>query len=218
MNTIENNTPNSTETVNSNIEHITCPCCKQQTLIKPVEVNGEILDQFLACMISGQPFAHTYQMFQGKVGITVAHLTREFATRMRIISTKVDGLCTDLSYETRVKVTQIMDQMKLLCNIQSVQITGGQHSAEYQPAAVVSSCLDYLDEVLTNTLDAEPDTQTDQLLDVFEKISKRINNPTEVSAVPQIALVNVVEAHAQVSSILIASGFDTNFWAGIELA
>lgn len=57
-------------------EFITCPCCGKPTLVKPLELNGPILDHYIACLVSGVPFSHTYPIYKGKLEVTVSRLTQ----------------------------------------------------------------------------------------------------------------------------------------------
>ena len=51
-------------------ENAVCPCCGEKTLKRPVKVDGKIVDDYLASIMTGIPFSHTFNMFDGRLKIT----------------------------------------------------------------------------------------------------------------------------------------------------
>ena len=47
------------------VETMICPCCKKRTLPSNPEVSDELMEQYLACMLTGAPFKHVYKLFKG---------------------------------------------------------------------------------------------------------------------------------------------------------
>lgn len=190
-----------------------CPCCHQPTLPYPVaHVPDELADQFMACLISGTPFTHVYPLYNGKVRITVTQMTAELRTIVEQVTHAIDRLADsglsldDVSFDTMKGV------VRSLISVPSIEIQAGALTKTFQPQATVKRALEAF-----NTL--EPgDTSSEQVMSTVRGVFHSLTDPAEVSGVPPIQIMTTIEAHARLLDILMDSGFDANFWAGIELA
>ena len=61
-------------------ELMLCPCCNKRTLVRPIEAKGELLDHYMACILSGEPFWREYPVYHGNLLVTVSQLTAEEQT------------------------------------------------------------------------------------------------------------------------------------------
>ena len=213
----EQETEEQVQTKAKEPEFVTCPCCGKPTLVKPVNVKPPLLDQYMACIMSGVPFSHTYPVYGGRMQITVSQLDQTFSDKLR----NVDRVLAEWESTLQDKFDQGQELgtlMRLYCSIPEVKIESGAAEKSFQPAAVVSDMCDAI--VAKKQSYAQTDTEP-TYLELCEFIQKQLEivRSTNTSAgIPLAIIMGVVEAHNQLYTILVTSGFDANFWEGIELA
>lgn len=195
-------------------EFITCPCCRKPTLVKPLELSGPVLDHYMACLVSGTPFSHTYPIYKGKLEITATRLSKEQEQKV-LMASNVITQCEARLPEISSVIRELNNMIKLYCCIKEIKLNAGDLKAFYPQDAVFVVC-DGLTgirmDILSNTISNE---------DLTEKLNnwyKTLVSPSVLSAVPSTMIAGVVETHSQLYYILLESGFDVNFWTGIELA
>lgn len=190
-----------------------CPCCHQPTLPYPVaHIPDELADQFMACMISGTPFTHVYPLYNGRVKITVTQMTAELRTVVERLTHEIDRLEDSGFALDNVSLDTMKGVVRSLVSVPSIEIQAGGAVKTFQPQAVVKRALESF-----NAIDPG-DTGSDKLKDTVRGVFRSLTDPSEVSGVPPIQIMTTIEAHARLLDILMDSGFDANFWAGIELA
>ena len=183
-----------------------CPCCGKPTLIKPVVVKDALLDQYMACIISGVPFTHTYPIYNGRIKITVSVLDRATAGLVTRVTSLLEAVEDAADAATKDKIARILSAIRLYCFIDTITINAGDKTREYHPAATAR---DVCNQFLIKDID------------LTEAISKQLlvlQDQQNVSNVPAAILMRTVEGHNQLNTILLTAGFDENFWEGIELA
>lgn len=194
-------------------EYITCPCCGKPTLVKPLELSGPVLDHYMSCLISGVPFSHTYPVYKGKLEVTVTRLSKEQEQAVKDTDAVLSN-CEVLLSDRVSSIRELAQIIKLYVSIKDIRIASA--SKVCYPQTVV---LEVCEEIKKLRLDVLADTIDHQVL--AEKLAgflKVLMNPEAMSAVPSSMLAAIVETHSHLFYILMDSGFDVNFWNGIELA
>lgn len=190
-----------------------CPCCHQPTLPYPVtHIPDELADQFMACLISGTPFIHTYPLYNGKVKITVTQMTAELRTIVEQLLHAIDRLVDSGFTVEGVSFDTMKGVARSLISVQSIEISAGDMVKTFQPQAVVRRALEAFNSLAPGDIDSA------QAVDTVRGVFRSFTDPSEVSGVPPIQILTTIEAHARLLDVLMDSGFDANFWAGIELA
>lgn len=202
------------ESAETDKQYILCPCCKTPTLTKPIKINEELVDHFICCMISGVPFWHKYQLFNGKLSVTVTNLTNTDLIKMMSACRVLDTLSKKYPQDNN-DIENLITALRLYSNISDITLHR-EDTKTYTPIAVCN-------DIFTKILKIEPYLALDDLSetpvhDILEESFAIINTADIMSAVPQIQLLKIVGTHQQVYSILLDNGFDENFWTGIELA
>ena len=94
---------------------IVCPCCHQKTLHKPVKPNAQVTDQWMACLITGVPFNHTYPIYGGRINVTVTRLSPELVDMEVKVGAALDKLSA-IEWSAGAPVNfDIMKTMYKLC-------------------------------------------------------------------------------------------------------
>ena len=187
-----------------------CPCCGKPTLDYPIpHIPDMLLDQFMACMISGTPFTHRYELYGGRIAITVSQMTEDHrltvADILRIIGTAKDmgALAPGVDLDTLGSLARTM------IHIVEINIKTGGTSKMCRPSDRVRDAHELLRR-------AEHDK--DALQQAVRSAHAALTSPDNISSVPPAQLLAVIETHAKLLDILMDAGFDKNFWKGIELA
>lgn len=194
-------------------EFITCPCCGKPTLVKPLELSGPVLDHYMSCLISGVPFSHTYPVYKGKLEITVTRLSKEQEQTVKAVNAVLEN-CEKLLSDNLNTVRELAQIIKLYVSIKDIRVMSASKVCYPQDIVldVCSKILELRIDILADTIDHA------DLLAKVNSFLKILMNPEVMSAVPSSMLAAVVETHSHLFYILMDSGFDVNFWKGIELA
>ena len=115
------------------------------------------------------------------------------------------------------KIQHIKNLIKLYVSVPSIKVKSRDKGfVSFSPKTHVLSSCAVIIGIAPKLATDELNTQT--ALEEVGKAHKLLTNQKLVSAVPQPLLMSVIESHNYLYNILLASGFDTNFWEGIELA
>jgi hypothetical protein len=186
-----------------------CPCCGQPTLARPVlKINDELLDQFMSCTITGQPFAREYPLFDGRVLVQVSQPSSDAWEKLDLCDfalAHMDGM------DPNVPVDKLRSLIKALAGIDKVTVIYKGENRVFHPMEVLSK---EIPEILA-AVDLEDKAEAGSRL---SQVFSRLSSPQNISAIPIRMLMAVNDAHAQISDILLEAGFDSNFWKGIEFA
>jgi hypothetical protein len=200
-------------------ELMLCPCCNKRTLVRPIEVKGELLDHYMACILSGEPFWREYPIYRGHMLVTVSQINSEDQELMEAGISSLDSLSALLNKAAKVelnKLQYLQNLIKLYGSIQTIKVKSKDGFKAFLPKSHVLSVCEGLKD-LALKLVTEEVTPEDAMLEV-DKAHKVLTNQQLLSAAPHPLLMSVVESHNYLYNLLLASGFDTNFWEGIELA
>ena len=197
-------------------EYETCPCCKQKTLKKPIKISSEIAEHYMACIVSGVPFNHTFPMYDGRLVIKVLSHSREET----ILVYKMVMLTEPLAH-TSPMLKDLIGLVNSYGNIESIAVKhkddeGKEHVTVYKPSSyVLKACAELVAK--WETVKITDDNKKEFLADMQEKYNK-LSSTEIISAIPPVVLHRVVSDFRMLDSILLEAGFDENFWKGIELA
>lgn len=205
----------------ANDQLIKCPCCGELTLRKPLDIKSAVLDEYMASLISGIPFQHTYPI-HNSIDITVSVLTKTERTKIYSALQLLDTLSKTIGEtdpEARTKVDDLDAALQLYSYITEIQTRKDDRVvATFTPANQMNMLCDAIlkeqPEILSYAIaqDAPGDVveKTAGLYDIYctEK---------SVSAIPDVMLRAIVRTHIDLHNILMNNGFDANFWKGIEL-
>lgn len=190
-----------------------CPCCGQPTLPYPVKhIPDDLADQFMACLLSGTPFTHTYPLYNGRVLITVTQMTAQARDIVEQLLHDIDRLVDSGVSIEGVSFDNMKGIVRTLISVNSIEIKANGTVKVFQPA-------ENLRKALATFRSLEPgDVESAAMKEKVAGIYRSLTDPSEVSGIPPAQIMTTVEAHARLLTLLMDAGFDENFWAGIELA
>ena len=208
-------TTNETTATETKEELIKCPCCGELTLRKPLDTSkmGIVLDEYMASIISGVSFTHTYTVHDN-IDVTVEMpLKKEYQALSRAVQNLErlrSGLLTgDTKPEVKEKADKLRDaavMIQLYANITSIVTKrDGRQIKMYTPAETVKSFLSTVKDVGDNV---------DLIIESYEVA----DTPENLSTIPEIMLQAILTTHRDMYNVLMDTGFNENFWKGIELA
>lgn len=206
------NKQNSTEAEDSNMD--ICPCCGKRSIPKPAKINADLMDQWLACMITATPFSHEYPLYAGRIKITVSKLSLEQQDSLRMANAAIVQYAYNKQQdELACDIPDLRALLQLLSVIQSIEVTK-KSSILFRPQDIVmGACSDIL---AASKHSGESATET--IEEALKRAYGNLTDPSKVSGIPTNTLITVAKAHADLYTILLSNGFDNSFWAGIELA
>lgn len=212
-------TTETTVTAETKEELIKCPCCGEMTLRKPLDTSkmGIVLDEYMASIISGVPFTHTYTVYDN-IDITVeVPLKREAQALHRAVqnleqlrSTQmVTPLTEGINPGAKDKADKLRDaamMVQVYANITSIVTKkDGRTVKMYTPAEIVKTFLSTVKDVGNN-------------IELIVESYETADTPDNLSTVPELMLQAITATHARMYQVLMDTGFNENFWKGIELA
>ena len=194
-----------------------CPCCGKPTLKRPVKPSQMLMDHWMACMISGTPFTHTYPLFNGRVEITVGIMSSETEGKLSLLTSLLDLAFKwmESSPDKPVNMPQVKAMARMCSVIHKIRLKASANDwREFLP-------IDALDIAIKKLLPLRETLMEDKepigIADILMDIQTLLTAPTTISSLPMDLLATTTEAHMQLNNILMNAGFDENFWSGIEL-
>lgn len=192
-------------------ENAVCPCCGEKTLKRPVKVDGKIVDDYLASIMTGVPFSHTFNMFDGRLKITCGLSDRDTGLMFWRFIHFIEPHVGDAPI-----VQDLLGLINSYCAVKRIEVTGsGNMNKMYTPSGILAeACRKFLDEWELVTLTDETKKEFLQAVsDLYAKLK-----PTDViSSVPPTILIRVNNDFRALETIMLQAGFDENFWKGIKL-
>ena len=182
---------------------IKCPCCGQLTLTQPLEINTDLTDHYLSCIMSGVPFHHTYPLFDGKIEITISMLLSEDLLVIDRAVTKLEDAMK--AEEEKDDFDRLGGMLRSYAFVKEIQFKSGQ-TKTYTPANDMIRCANLLI------------TSEEPLKDTVKNLLQQFNKNEILSPLPYPLIESVCKTHITLYNILTDTGFDANFWKGIELA
>jgi len=200
------------------VEKIKCPCCGELTLTKPVEIKSIILDEYMASIITGVPFTHTWELYNGTVKMTVESLDKTTSATLASAVGSIDEWIKKAEEGDFVDAAKyippartLRDTYRMYCSIKDITILrDGKIQKQFMPA-------DTIRDSMKKLVDAASTTFSDFSKTIEEQYKKCVE-PAVLSTLSDVIIRTVVVTHADLYTLLLDNGFDTNFWAGIELA
>lgn len=195
---------------------IKCPCCGELTLRKPLDTSkmGIVLDEYMASIISGVPFTHTYTLYDN-IDITVEmplkHERQQLYRAVQELERLRNGLLTgsDVEPADKEKAEKLRDAAVMVNTYASITsiVTkrDGKNVKMYTPAESVKAFLSTVKDVGDNA---------DLIIENYEQV----DTPDNLSTVPDIMLMAINKTHGDIYNVLMDTGFNETFWKGIELA
>ena len=189
-------------------EMIKCPCCGELTLRKPLDIKSIILDEYMASIITGVPFAHTYIVYDS-IDITVEIPAKKDAQFMLAAVQKLNHLASTYNdpkdEDIAPKLRDAAGLIQTYGTVLSVVTRKDKQVVKsYTPSEAVR-------DFCAAIKDMNNDKQL--ILEAYEEL----NTPEVLSAVPDMMLRAITDTHDHVYKILLDTGFNETFWKGIEL-
>lgn len=182
-----------------------CPCCGEMTLHKPLEIKSIVLDEYMASIITGVPFSHTYTIHD-TIDVTVEMpLKKDVMALQRAVSLldKVRLACKDADKSYKLRDAAAMVQV--YGNITSIVTRkDGKIVKSYTPAENVRGFVSALRDLNENV---------DLIIEAYEACDTTDN----MSTIPEVMLNAIVRTHGDMYKVLLDTGFNETFWKGIEL-
>lgn len=194
-----------------------CPCCGKPTLQMPVHPKDELMDYWLACMTTATPFTHTYPMYNGKVEITVVADSADMDSKLDTLTAILDAIAAreDLADQSQYDISHMKVMARIGMHITTIKtMTSKSESRVFTPAASVQEALNLLHPLRADIMSGKT---IEGFTETMAAVNRLLLAPENMSAMHPSVLLSVVETHTQLNNILMNSGFDSNFWEGIEL-
>lgn len=210
-----------TEQEEQDEKFLKCPCCGELTLRKPLDIKSAVLDEYMASIISGVPFQHTYTL-HNSIDITVAALSKAERNKIYAALQLLDTLSNTIGETdpgSRAKVNELAASIQLYYYVTEIQARRDDKVvSSFTPANQMSSLCDtvigYQPRIMAYAVGK--DDPTNVVADVVALYDINCTEKT-VSAIPEVMLRAIVRTHIDLYNILMNNGFDVNFWKGIEL-
>ena len=189
----------------------TCPCCGQETIKRPVKVDGKIIDDYLSSIMTGVPFSHTFPLFDGRLKITagVADKQEGLILYRFVFMTEPFGQESSL-------VRDFLGLVNTYCSIRKIVVTKGEDQNIYMPAEhILSACKKIVDT--WENEDLKNEEKKAEFMQALQAAYNELIAPAVVSSTPMLILNRILTDFRTIESLLLEAGFDENFWKGIEL-
>lgn len=178
---------------------IYCPCCGARTLQKKKDLSQDTIDYYISCILTGEPFAKEYKLYQGKVVLTVTSVIDSYLHK----ALEVTALLHKSNLDQSIQQALTFLTHRLL-PIKQINIYNQGNKVLITPQASVLQAMDKLinyEEDLNKAVQAYSDT---------------ITNPKVCSNIPVMLIQKVVGYHIQLHNSLIQLGLDQSFCASIQ--
>ena len=216
---IENTAEQTQE--DKNEKFVKCPCCGELTLQRPLDIKSAVLDEYMASIISGVPFQHTYTL-HNSLDVTATVLSKAEKTKIYNTLQLLDTVSKTLGEKdptNRTKIDELSVTIQLYCYIAEIRTRKDkQMIGSFSPAAKISELCDKINalqaQIILYATSGEATDIVTELVSLYDTdCSDKI-----LSAVPDVMLRAIVRTHTDLYNILMSESFDSNFWKGIELA
>lgn len=177
-----------------------CPCCGKPTLeIDNVQISPEILDHFLACVITGEPFARDYFLYNGKMKVRVTSLPDETLDAMNILTSKFNFI-----EDQKIKdaYSLFIARLFTLLPIVSVSIKKDGQEVSKNIQAVVKPMLQQAGDHIKD-------------LEWLTKAYTVMLDPEVCFKVPKRVMEEVVAGHLKIEKLLEMQSTSKTFFQGI---
>lgn len=195
-------------------KYIKCPCCGKMTLKPPLNVGEDLMDQYMACLVTGSPYRYAYQLYGGRMVITVEYPTNDNKTAVLDAVNTLSKLGEILG-DSLLELDDIKTRICAYACIQDITIYGDS-TMSYAPAKIVADAMDKLRTIKLDIAQGTP-TDTQQLKTEIIGLANMLKSTDMMSAVPEDIVQSLFQLHNEVFNALMDAGFDENFWDRIKL-
>ena len=190
-----------------------CPCCGQRTFNKHTKIQDNLLNHYLACMMTGTQFWRDYELYDGKLRIRA---TIPAYSRLKDIQVLLGQLRarvgTPQGAELSSMFTELQFVLRRLLSIQEIQIRDPNGMGN----RVIKRTYDIVVNALKQGLQGNGDWQ--KLKAALTTAYTYVRDAHTGVVVPFQLLSSVADAHALIYSTITSAGLDENFWQGIKLS
>lgn len=180
-----------------------CPCCGKPTLEPDkVQLSNQVIDQYLACVITGEAFARDYYLYRDKMKIRITSLSDQILDKMNLLTSKFNFIQDDaLKDAYQLFISRLFTFLPVVSI--SIKKDGEEQTKDIQ--AVVKPLLQ---DAMQHFKDVEWLTKT----------YKMLLDPALVFSIPKNVLNDVVAGHLKIQKFLEAQNTPQNFFQGIVQA
>lgn len=188
-----------------------CPCCGKKMDKKPINLDSKVVDDYLASIMTGVPFSHTFELFNGRLTITVSALDKQEGLALYRFVLLVEPFGT-----TSTVIQDFLGIVNMYSFIRRIVVKKDDDQKVYIPAEhIFNECRKLVDiwekEDLTN------EEKKAEFLQKLQDVYNELTAPDILSSTPLIILNRALNDYKAVETLLLQAGFDENFWKGIEL-
>ena len=176
-----------------------CPCCGQMSLPEIPELSQDVLDYYIACVMTGQPFVKTYLAYDGKIAIQVSSFNDDLAAKALQAVSFIDN--TKLQLQVRQTAKYITYRLLV---IPSINITSKNTSKTFNVQEMILKAIDTM-----LSCDQDCDKAAQQYI-------QTITSSKVCSGLPAKLLDQVTKHHTDLMNALIQRGFDQSFCKSIQ--
>lgn len=183
----------------NNKDLIKCPCCGEQTFPKHAQLNQQIFDVFMACVLSQKPFTYTYSLFKDSINITCSEPTASQIDKISKLGRRIQELKDD---KLKDLYKNVLFRLSAVWPLVSISINKKDEQKVY-------NIKDTLQELYKKLSEHEI---TEELL---TGVNNTLNDASKLSSVPTLIINKVLDTHASNAQLLTTVGFDQDFYKGI---
>lgn len=188
-----------------------CPCCGKPTVKKPIKVDSKIVDDYMASIITGVPFNHTFEMFDGKLALTVGAVPRDTSILLYRFGFLVEPFAI-----TDTPVADLLGLVNAYHGIQKIVVNSSKGDKIYMPGTHIIEACKKLVEAWSGKDLTNAETKA-EFIQAVQQLYIQLASTDVVSATPPAVITRVVNDFRALETIMLEAGFDENFWKGIEL-
>jgi len=189
-----------------------CPCCGQETPSQPVKVDGKVVDDYLASIMTGEPFNHTFPLYDGKLKITIKAASREEGLKLYDFVLLVEPFAADSS-----QLRDLIGIVNSYCMVSKIIVKHDKEESVYMPSKyVIEECYKLVETY--GKADMRDDENKTKFLQDVQAAYTRLSSHDVLSSTPPAIMNRVINEFKKLETTLLEAGFDENFWQGIALA
>lgn len=177
-----------------------CPCCGQRTLNQSLQLSQDIMDYYISCIMTGQPFIRQYKAYEGKIRITVSNFTDKLSNHALKAADYINKAQIDIA--TKQTAKYITHRLLVIPSI-SVSNKGQGKTFKVQQQVIKAI------EVMLSNQDYNSGVQA---------YIQAITSSDICTGLPAKLLDQVTHYHSELLNRLVQKGFDQSFCASIQFS
>lgn len=189
-----------------------CPCCGHEMDAPPIKIDGKVVDDYLSSIMTGEPFSHTFPLFDGKLKIMIKAISREAGLVLYDFVLLVEPYTRESS-----QLRDMLGVVNAYCLVNRIILKTEKDEHVYLPAkAIMEEVTKIVDDYgKANMQDEEVKAK---FLQDIQAAYHRLSNNDVLSSTPPMIMNRIIEDFKKLETMLLEAGFDENFWQGIVLA